>query len=71
MDHPVRKQLVDYLEERVLPLENPRMMGKALKGRKWGDCWRYRSGDYRIIVRLLDEEVVVMVLRVGNRKEVY
>lgn len=71
MDCQVSKRLVDYLNERVLPLEDPRTMGKVLRGSKWGGCWRYRCGDYRIIVRFLDQEMVVMVLRTGNRKDVY
>ena len=71
MDGHERTRLVGYLEERVLPLEDPRMMGKALRGRKWGGCWRYRCGDHRIIVRILAQEVIVLVLRVGDRKDVY
>jgi mRNA interferase RelE/StbE len=71
MDGQVSQRLVAYLNERVLLLEDPRMLGKALRGSKWGGCWRYRCGDYRIIVRLIDQEMVVMVLRAGNRKNVY
>ena len=71
MDRHVSRRLLDYLNDQVLTLEDPRSMGKALRGSKWGGCWRYRCGDYRIIVRILDREVVIMVLRVGNRKEVY
>ena len=71
MDRFTSKRLVDYLNERVLILEDPRVMGKPLRGSKWGGCWRYRCGDYRIIVRMLDLEMVVMVLRTGNRKDVY
>jgi mRNA interferase RelE/StbE len=38
---------------------------------EWGDCWRYRCGDYRIIADILDQEIVIHVLRVGDRKNVY
>jgi mRNA interferase RelE/StbE len=71
MDRPTAQRLIKYLEERVIALDDPRKMGKALRGSKWGDCWRYRCGDYRIVVRLLDDDVVVMVMRVGHRKNVY
>ena len=40
-------------------------LGKALKGPKWGDYWRYRCGDYRIIVDIQDDEVVILILRIG------
>lgn len=71
LDRTMARRLVKYLEERVMTLDNPRKIGKALRGSKWEDSWRYRCGDYRIIVRLIDRDVVVMVLRVGHRKNVY
>lgn len=49
---------------------DPRCSGKALKGNRKG-FWRYRVGDYRVICLLQDEIVTVMVLEVGNRRELY
>lgn len=71
LDSATSIRLVRYLEKRVMTADDPRKMGKALRGSKWEDCWRYRCGDYRIIVRIIDSDVVVMVLRVGHRKHVY
>jgi mRNA interferase RelE/StbE len=52
-------------------LDDPRSIGEALKGAKLGDFWKYRVGDYRVIARIEDREVIIIVVRVGNRKEVY
>lgn len=68
--HEARK-LTNYMRDRISTLDDPRSVGKALKGSTWGDCWRYRCGDYRIIVNIRDREILINVLRVGNRKSVY
>jgi mRNA interferase RelE/StbE len=51
--------------------ENPRTLGAALKGFRFGDLWKYRVGDYRIIARIEDELLLILVVRIGDRKEVY
>ena len=56
---------------RVAKLENPRSIGQALAGSKLGDYWKYRVADYRIIADIQDGKLIVMVVRVGNRREVY
>lgn len=71
LDGPVARKITNYMRDRISTSKDPRSLGKALRGSTWGDCWRYRCGDYRIIVDILDQEVVVNVLRVGNRKNVY
>lgn len=70
IDHPTRRRIRAYLEERVAGLDNPRRLGKALKGR-CSDLWRYRVGDYRVICEIRDAALVVLVVRIGHRKEVY
>lgn len=70
MDKATAKKLLRYLRERVLSQENPRLLGKALLHDKSG-LWRYRVDDYRIICEIIDHEIVVLVLRIGHRKEVY
>jgi mRNA interferase RelE/StbE len=69
-DHAEAKQITDYLRRRVEPLDNPRDLGKALTG-QLGNLWRYRFGDYRIVCELHDETLVVLVVRIGHRKDVY
>ena len=71
LDSKVRERLFRFLFERVGTLENPRSIGEALKGEKLGELWRYRVGDYRLITRIEDDTVVILVLRVGHRREIY
>ena len=59
------------MRERLLVLKDPRPIGQALKGSVLGDFWKYRVGDIRIIASIEDKRLTVLVLRVGNRKEVY
>jgi len=71
LDPQIARQILKYLHERVANSESPRFLGDALKGSRWGNYWRYRVGDYRIICDLLDDELRVLVIKIGNRKEVY
>jgi len=70
LDKLAARRIADFMDERVAPSENPRAMGKALKG-PLGDLWRYRVGDYRVLCDLQDNVPTVLVLRIGNRREVY
>jgi mRNA interferase RelE/StbE len=65
-----QKSIQRFLRERLLAAENPRQWGKPLHGEK-RELWRYRVGDYRLICDIQDERVVVLVLEVGHRKDVY
>ena len=71
LDRPVQKRLVEFLKHRVAPLDNPRSIGEALAGAKLGAYWKYRVGDWRIICDIQDHLIVVRVLRIGNRREIY
>lgn len=71
MDKPVAKHILRFLEERIVPAEDPRLLGEALRGAKLGEFWKYRVGDWRIVCSVLDERVIVYVLRVGHRRDVY
>jgi mRNA interferase RelE/StbE len=71
LDPQVAKRVVQFIRERILPLEDPRSIGQALKGSKFGDFWKYRLGDIRIIASIEDRRFVILVLKIGNRKEVY
>lgn len=61
----------DYLRNRLAPLADPRQLGKPLTGSELGQFWRYRVGDYRLICDLQDAALVVLVVEVGHRREVY
>jgi mRNA interferase RelE/StbE len=71
IDKPQAKRIIDFLRERVATLDDPRSIGQALKGSKLGDFWKYRVGDYRIISSIEDGALHILVLKVGNRKDVY
>ncbi len=64
-------RILRFLRDRVAPLDDARSIGQALKGDRFGEFWRYRIGDYRVIARIEDAEGLVLVLRIGHRREVY
>lgn len=68
LDKPIQQRiavLVDKIEASI----NPRFSGKALKGND--KEWRYRVGDYRIVCEIRDSELIVWLIRIGHRREVY
>ena len=65
-----RRRILAYLRERIATDNDPRRFGKPLLADKAG-LWRYRVGDYRIVCRIEDDRVVVLVLAVGHRSTVY
>ena len=71
LDQPIQIRLVGFLRTRVSSLTNPRDLGEALSGQRLGSYWKYRVGDWRIICDIQDQKIVVRVLRIGNRREVY
>lgn len=71
LDRPVQQRLVGFLKTRVGALEDPRAIGEALAGARLSNYWKYRVGDWRIICDIQDARIVVRVLRLGNRREVY
>jgi mRNA interferase RelE/StbE len=54
-----------------LNLRDPRSVGQALRGSTLGEFWKYRVGDFRIIASIQDDRMIVLVLRVGNRSDIY
>ena len=71
LDKPVALRITKFLRERVAPLDDPRSIGEALKGSKLGAFWKYRVGDNRVIADIQDGALRVLVVRVGNRRQVY
>lgn len=70
LDRQAAKRIKKYLDERIATDEDPRRFGEALVENLAG-LWKYRIGDYRVVVEIQDERVVVLVLRVGHRSKVY
>ena len=71
LDPQAARRILTFLYERLSLLEDPRSIGQALSGAKLGSFWKYRVGDYRLISNIEDKRLVVLILKVGNRREVY
>lgn len=69
LDRPTARRIVDYMDERIAGMSNPRSAGKALTG-PLGGLWRYRVGDFRVICEIQDGALRVLVVQLGNRREV-
>ena len=63
-------RIIKTLETRIATLDDPRDLGKPLVG-DWSGYWRWRMGDYRVIAKIVDDRVVILVVRVAHRREVY
>lgn len=71
LDPQVARRILKFLYERVSRLDDPRNIGSALQGAKFGEFWKYRVGDWRIICKIEDERVIVLVFRIRRRSTVY
>ena len=71
LDQQAARRILAFLHGRVAPLDDPRSIGEALKGSKLGEFWKYRVGDSRVIARIEDDALRVLVVRVGSRDKVY
>lgn len=70
LDRAVAARIVETLERRIAVLDDPRAIGSALVGDHAG-YWRWRIGDYRVVARIEDERITILVVRVAHRREVY
>ena len=70
LDKYTASLIIGWLEKNIEGCENPRIHGKGLVENKSGQ-WRYRIGDYRVICEIQDTEIIVLVLEVGHRREIY
>lgn len=68
LDRQTARAVVRFMAERVQGAESPRSLGRPLRGE---GLWRYRVGDYRVLCRIRDDVMVVLVVEVGHRREVY
>ena len=70
LDKHIAALIIGWLEKNIQNCENPRLHGKGLVENKSGQ-WRYRIGDYRVICEIQDKEIIVLVLEVRHRREIY
>ncbi|MFC9085433.1 type II toxin-antitoxin system RelE family toxin [Nocardiopsis dassonvillei] len=67
----VVRRILRFLKDRVEGADDPRCLGEALKGSRLGDLWRYRVGDYRVVADIRDGLLVVLVVHIAHRSQVY
>lgn len=70
LDRTVQQRIWKFVQ-RFSQQDNPRSAGEALHGERLGEFWKYRVGDYRLIVRLEDQRLLILVLKIGHRRDVY
>ena len=70
LDRQDARRILDYMDKRIAGLADPRSRGKALAG-ALGGLWRYRIGNHRVICDIRDATLRVLVVRIGNRRDVY
>jgi mRNA interferase RelE/StbE len=71
LDPPQAKRILKFLRDRLALVDNPRSIGHALRGSELGEFWKYRVGDYRLICKSEDDRVLILVLSVKHRRELY
>lgn len=70
MDNYTKLMLINWIEKNLSNCEDPRIHGKALKG-NLKNQWRYRVGDYRILCDIEDDKLIILVINIGHRREIY
>nr|DAJ41525.1 MAG TPA: Cytotoxic translational repressor [Caudoviricetes sp.] len=70
MDRYTRDLILSWVEKNLVGTEDPRQHGKGLTANRSGQ-WRYRIGDYRLIADIQDEKIVILILNIGHRKDIY
>lgn len=70
LDSSVQKLVASYIKHNLENTDDPRIHGKALIGDKKG-LWRYRISNYRLIVEIQDDKLIILILTFGHRKDVY
>lgn len=70
LDKATANMILAWIKKNLVDTDNPRRTGKPLKGEYKG-AWRYRAGDYRLIAHIEDDQVLILLLAIGHRREVY
>jgi len=71
LDAQHARKILKFLNDRVSKIDNPRSISSALHGERFGEFWKYRVDDYRLICRIEEERLLILVLRIGHRREIY
>ena len=71
LDFSVAQRITRFIYRRLAKLDDPRRIGEALTGPKFGALWKYRVGDYRVIANIEDARLRIVLVRIGHRSDVY
>ncbi len=71
LDPQMARRILRFVYERLAKLENPRSIGESLHGPNLGEFWKYRVGDYRLVAKIEDNRLLILVVRIGHRREIY
>jgi mRNA interferase RelE/StbE len=71
LDRKTAQRILKFLETRVITRDNPRELGKMLQGIEFENLVRFRVGDYRVVAEIKDEVLIVLIVSIGHRREVY
>lgn len=70
LDKQVQLNVNNWIKKHIIQVEDPRIYGKPLQG-FLSEYWRYRIGDYRLLVKIIDEKAIIFTIKIGHRKEIY
>lgn len=70
LDKSIQKIIVKWINKNINNTTDPRLNGKQLQG-NWSNYWRYRIGEYRIIAEIKDDELIIIAVTLGHRKDIY
>ena len=71
LDKETARRMRNFLRNRLARVENPRSIGAALQGQALGEFWKYRVGDYRLIARIEDDRLLILIVKIGHRSKIY
>lgn len=71
LDRAVTKRIIDYIDKRLANHPNPKILGKRLEGPWFEDLWRWRVGNYRIVGKIEEDLLYILIVGVGHRREIY
>ncbi|MEE3439309.1 type II toxin-antitoxin system RelE family toxin [Ruminococcus sp.] len=70
LDKQTSALILGWIEKNLVDCDNPRQFGKGLTANRKGE-WRYRIGDYRLVADIQDDKIVILILNIGHRRDIY
>ncbi|MBQ3406555.1 MAG: type II toxin-antitoxin system RelE/ParE family toxin [Lachnospiraceae bacterium] len=70
LDRYTQRIIKVWIDKHLMNCEDPRQYGKGLTSNRSGE-WRYRIGDYRLLCEIRDEDIVIIMINIGHRRDIY